>query len=64
MVRVAAYMKTGTMRRADAAQAVKDTHLAITGVRNWGLQENKMALTSEPRDRSYRIDKKGYKAIR
>ena len=35
---VAAYMKTGTIRRAEAAQAVNDTHLAMTGVRNLGLE--------------------------
>ena len=34
MPNVAAYMNTGIMRRADAAQAVKLTQRAMTGVRN------------------------------
>jgi hypothetical protein len=35
---VAAYINTGTMRRAEAAHAVKDTHLAITGVLYFGAE--------------------------
>ena len=35
-VKVAAYIKTGTIRRAEAAHAVRLTHRAITGVRYFG----------------------------
>ena len=35
---VAAYMNTGIMSRAEAAQAVKLTQRAMTGVRNLGAE--------------------------
>lgn len=38
LVKVAAYMKTGIMSKAEAAQAVRLTHLAMTLDRNLGAE--------------------------